>query len=157
MKPLPAVATDMARPVGSHDPTTDELRVLRELAPKDWSTLRRGLPMGTTGNPLSESNPTVPNSNSAMLGTLNSTTQDWENPPKEPLSPLSTVIVADQTSPDSNLQLKGSHKNSASCLPETASTDIQILDATCFANHLMGEDIILHAVYHFFPAPEDLL
>src|ERR1700731_3031910 len=123
MKPLPAVATDMARPVGSHDPTTDELRVLRELAPKDWSTLSQGLPMGTTGNPLSESNPTAPNSNSATSGTLNSTTWDWENPPKEPLSSLSTVVVADKISPDPNLQLKGSHENSASCLPKIASTD----------------------------------
>src|SRR6202030_1829232 len=80
-----------------------------------------------------------------------------DNPPEEPLSSLSTVVVADKTSPDSNLQLKGSHENSTSCPPETASTDIRILDATRFANHLMGEDIILHAVYHFFPAPEDLL
>jgi len=99
----------------------------------------------------------MPDSNSAMSGTLNSTTQDWDNPPEEPLSSLSTVIVADKTSPDSNLQLKGSHENSASCPPETASTDIQILDATRFANHLMGEDIILHAIYHFFPAPKNLL
>src|ERR1700726_5018162 len=113
--------------------------------------------MGTTGNPPSESNPTMPDSNSATSGTLNSTTQDWENPPKEPLSSLSTVVVADKTSPDPNLQLKGSHKNSTFCLPEIASTDIRILDATRFANHLMGEDIILCAVYHFFPAPEDSL
>src|ERR1700731_1696093 len=40
IKPLPTMATDAARPAGSYDPTTDELRVLRELAPKDWSTLR---------------------------------------------------------------------------------------------------------------------
>ena len=99
----------------------------------------------------------MPNSNSATSGTLNSTTRDWENPPEEPLSSLSTVVVADKTSPDPNLQLKGSHENSASCPPEITSTDIRILDATRFANHLMGEDIILHAVYHFFPAPEDSL
>ena len=31
------------------------------------------------------------------------------------------------------------------------------MDPAHFTNHLMGEDITLHAVYHFFPAPEDSL
>src|ERR1700730_65689 len=111
MKPLPAVATNAARPAGSHNPTTNELRVLKELTPKDWLTLSQGLPMGTTGNPLLESNPTAPDSNSAMSETLNSTPWDWETPPEEPLSSLSTVVVTDRISPDLNLQLMGSQEN----------------------------------------------
>ena len=61
----------------------------------------------------------------------------------------------DKNFPNSNLQLLGFQENSATTLPpETTPTKIWLL-GTCFATHLMDEEIVLHAIYHFLPAAEN--